>query len=53
MKTDLKSIESKEDAATAASRMLRERIGSLIVNNENDFSGIISKWDFVEFIAKN
>lgn len=52
MQEDLKTIEPKEDAVTAGERMLKEEIGSLIVTEDRELKGIITKTDFAKYLAK-
>jgi CBS domain-containing protein len=52
MKADLQTIQAKDDAGKAAARMLEKKIGSLLVYDKDKYVGLISKGDFVDYLAK-
>lgn len=53
MKTEVKTISSKDSAANAAKIMLKEKIGSLVVTNQdNQIEGIITKTDITKYLSK-
>ena len=51
MKTNVVTIPPTSDAATAARLMLRKRIGSVVVAEEEKLKGIITKTDIVRYVA--
>ena len=51
MKTNVVTIPPTSDAATAARLMLRKRIGSVVVAEEDKLKGIITKTDIVGHVA--
>ncbi len=52
MRTDLFTIPSKSDAVSAAKLMLEKKISSLVVLNNEELAGIITKRDLVKFLAE-
>ena len=52
MRQDLYTIPSKSDAASAAKIMLERGIGSVVVIDNNELKGIITKTDIVGHLAK-
>lgn len=52
MQEDLKTTKKEEDAAKAGERMLQKRIGSLIVTEDKELRGIITKTDHVKHLAR-
>jgi len=52
MRKEVKTIKEKEDASKAAGIMIKNRIGSLPVEEKGKLKGIITKTDFIKFLAK-
>lgn len=52
MRQELFTIPSKSDAVSAAKLMLEKNIGSVVVMDNQDLKGIVTKSDFVAFLAK-
>ena len=52
MRTDVYTIPSKSDAVSAAKLMLEKKVGSLVVMDNNELKGILTKSDFVHYLAK-
>ncbi len=52
MQQELYTIPSKSDAASAAKLMLERGIGSIVVIDNNELKGIITKTDIVAYLAK-
>ncbi|MFC2175268.1 CBS domain-containing protein [archaeon] len=53
MQDELYTIPSKSDAVSAAKLMLDRGIGSVIVIDNNELKGILTKTDIVNYLAKN
>lgn len=53
MRTDVYTILPKSDAVSAAKLMSEKKIGSLVVTDNDELKGIITKKDIVKFLAKN
>jgi CBS domain-containing protein len=51
MQTNVLTVAPGEDAATAARRMLRRRVGSLIVEDAGVLHGIVTKTDYLRFLT--
>lgn len=52
MQEDLETIEAKSDAAKACRKMLEKEIGSLVVVEDGELQGIITKTDIARYLAE-
>ncbi len=52
MTKDISVISEESSIQEAASRMQKERIGSLLVEKEQDYTGIITETDVVQAVAE-